>query len=158
MGGFLIKNMAVATAERLRSPVSIEPLLNGIRGLVRLDRNEVSKVSPWGTIWKTRIPHEVIFTTAGLCLKHQTALLYPISPEQNDGVRFWREQTKEDLVNHFNRTSRSKEVYRRLRKAHMIMPFDLSDIDMQETLGDRWQRLSDNIKMGRDRLLKAIKH
>ncbi len=150
--------MAVATAERLRNPVNIGPILNSIRGLVRLDRDQTQAVQSWATIWETSIPHSVVLTTTGQCLKHQTALLFPVSPKQNDGVRLWREQTKKDLVDHFNQTPRSKEVYRRLREAHMIMPFDLSDIDMKETVSDKWQRLSDNIRMGRDRLLKAIKH
>ena len=149
--------MAVATAERLSSPVNIEPLLNGIRGLVRLNRDGVSKVSPWETIWETRIPHEVIFTTAGHSFKHQAALLYPVSPEQNAGVKFWREQTKKALIDHLNQAPRSKEVYRRLRKAHMIMPFDLTEIDMRETLGEKCQRFLDNAFIGRDRLLKVSK-
>lgn len=149
--------MAIATAERLSSPVTIEPLLNGIRGLVRLDRNKVSKISPWETIWETRIPHEVIFTTTAFCLKHQTALLFPVSPEQNEGVRHWRNQTKSDLIDHLNQAPRSKEVYRRLRKAHMIMPFDLTEIDMTETFGERCQSFLDSIAIGRNRLLKVIK-
>ena len=45
--------MAVATAERLKSPVNIEPLLNGIGGLIKLDRNKVSKVNPLETIFET---------------------------------------------------------------------------------------------------------
>jgi len=154
---FYGENMAVATAERLKSPVNIEPLLNGIGGLIKLDRNKVSKVSPWETIWETRIPHEVIFTTTAFCLKHQTALLFPVSPEQNEGVNHWRNQTKRDLIDHFNQTPRSKEVCRRLRKAHMIIPFDLTEIDMRETLGERCQRFLDNVTIGRNRLLKVIK-
>ncbi len=149
--------MAITTAERLRSPLTIEPFLRGIRGLVRLDLNKVSKVSPWETIWETRIPHDVILTTTGHCFKHQAALLYPVSPEQNAGVRFWREQTKRDLIDHLNQAPRSKEVYRRLRKAHMIMPFGLTEIDMTETFGERCQRFLDSIAKGEDRLLKLIK-
>lgn len=150
--------MAIATAERLRNPINIGPILDSVSGLVRIDRNKAQKASPWVSIWETSIPHPVVLATVGQCLKHQAALLFPVSPRQNDGVRIWREQTKKDLADHFSRTPRSKEVYKRLREAHMIMPFDLSEIDMTETLSERWQRLRDNIRIGKDRLLEAIKH
>lgn len=138
--------MAIASTEKLRGSINVEPLLKKIKIIVGISEKETHEVVPWANRWNGKFSEDVLYGTTGLYLKYRASSELLGTHPKTEAAKVWYKQARRDFLNYLHSTPQSQDVYESLHQSNLFT------VGPKETLAERSLR---SLIGGINRLLKG---